>query len=259
VAAVMIEIKNIHKSFNGNAVLKNISAVFESGKVNMIIGASGSGKSVLIKCITGLVEPDSGNAFFDGSDFTQMDNKTRLEIRKQLGFLFQYSALFDSLTVEENVMFPLRMFTDMKRPEMLERVNFCLNRVHINNKNQLFPSELSGGMQKRVGIARAIALNPKFLFCDEPNSGLDPQTSIVIDNLIKEITLEYNMTTIVVSHDMNSVIEVGDHISFIYKGELWWQGGKKDLINTDNKEVSDFVYSSDFMKILRDNLRQTFR
>lgn len=255
----MIEIKNIGKSFSGVEVLKDISATFESGKINMIIGASGSGKSVLIKCIVGLVEPDFGSAFFEGIDFTKMSDKARLDIRKKLGFLFQYSALFDSLTVEENVMFPLRMFTSMKPKEMVDRVNFCLNRVKIDGKNHLYPSELSGGMQKRVGIARAIALNPSYLFCDEPNSGLDPQTSIVIDNLIKEITQEYNMTTIVVSHDMNSVIEIGDLVSFIYKGQLWWQGNKKDIITTTNKEVSDFVYSSDFMKILRDNLRESFK
>lgn len=255
----MIEIKNISKTFGDNHVLKDISSVYESGKVNMIIGASGSGKSVLIKNIVGLIHPDEGHVYFEGKEFTQMSDSERMEIRKQIGFLFQYSALFDSRTVEENIMLPMRMFTDWKKPEMLERVNFCLNRVKMAGKNDLYPSELSGGMQKRVGIARAIALNPKYLFCDEPNSGLDPQTSIVIDNLIKEITEEFKITTIVVSHDMNSVIEIGDRISFLHKGQLWWQGGKKEIITTDNKEVGDFVYSSEFMKILRSNLREQFQ
>lgn len=255
----MIEIKNISKTFGENPVLKDISARFEEGKVNMIIGQSGSGKTVLAKCIVGLMEPDQGEVLYDERDFVKLDKKQRMEIREKIGFLFQYSALFDSMTVEENVMFPLKMFSKMTYDEMLERVNFCLKRVNMEGKNALFPSELSGGMQKRVGIARAIALKPQYLFCDEPNSGLDPMTSIVIDNLIKEITHEYNITTVVISHDMNSVIEIGDNIFFLYQGELWWKGNKKEIITTDNKEVNSFVYSSEFMKILKEKLSASFR
>lgn len=250
----MIEIRNISKAFNGNAILKDISVDFYPGKINMIIGQSGSGKSVFTKCIVGLLNPDSGSIFYSGKDFANMSETQRLGIRQDIGFLFQYSALFDSLTVEENVMFPLKMFTKMTKEEMLDRVNFCLKRVEIENKNHLFPSEISGGMKKRVGIARAIAMNPKYLFCDEPNSGLDPQTSIVIDNLIEEITHEYNITTVVITHDMNSVMEIGQNIIFLYKGEKWWQGGKEDIIRTDNKEIVDFVYASKFMKTLKDKL-----
>lgn len=252
----MIEIRNLSKSFNGNPILKNVSVDFQPGLINMIIGQSGSGKSVFTKCVVGLLNPDSGSILYNGKDFANMSEKQRLDIRQDIGFLFQYSALFDSLTVEENVMFPLKMFTTMSKEEMLDRVNFCLKRVEIENKNHLYPSEISGGMKKRVGIARAIAMNPKYLFCDEPNSGLDPQTSIVIDKLIEEITLEYNITTVVITHDMNSVIEVGQNIIFLYKGEKWWQGGKEDIIRTDNKEIVDFVYASRFMKTLKDKLSQ---
>lgn len=252
----MIEIKNISKAFSGVHVLNDISVDFHPGVVNMIIGQSGSGKSVFTKCVVGLLNPDKGSILYNGKDFANMSEKQRLEIRQDIGFLFQYSALFDSLTVEENVMFPLKMFTKMSKSEMLDRVNFCLKRVNIENKNHLFPSEISGGMKKRVGIARAIAMNPKYLFCDEPNSGLDPQTSIVIDNLIEEITKEYGITTVVITHDMNSVIEIGENIIFLYKGQKWWQGTKEDIIRTDNKEINDFVYASKFMKTLKDKLAQ---
>jgi phospholipid/cholesterol/gamma-HCH transport system ATP-binding protein len=250
----MIEIKNISKSFGDTQILFDVSAKFDAGKVNLIIGASGQGKSVLTKCIVGLHEPDSGSVIYDGRDFSAMNRKDRIEIRKEIGMLFQGSALFDSLTVEENVAFPLKMFTDMSKEEMRERANFCLKRVNIVNKNDLLPAETSGGMQKRIAVARAIAMNPKYLFCDEPNSGLDPGTSIVIDNLIQEITYEYNMTTIVITHDMNSVMGIGDHIVFINQGKNWWEGNKDQIIKTENQEVVDFVYASTFMKNLREKL-----
>ena len=252
---VLIEIKNISKAFSGVVVLDDINAQFLPGRVNMIIGQSGSGKSVLAKCIVGMLEADSGNVFYGNDDFASMTPKERINIRKHIGFLFQYSALFDSLTVEENVMFPLKLFTNMNKSEMLDRVNFCLRRVNILDKNHLFPAEISGGMKKRVGIARAIAMNPKYLFCDEPNSGLDPQTSIVIDNLIEEITHEFNMTTVVITHDMNSVIEIGANIMFLYQGKKWWEGSKEEIIRTDNKEIVDFVYASKFMKTLKEKLQ----
>jgi phospholipid/cholesterol/gamma-HCH transport system ATP-binding protein len=251
----VIEVKNISKTFGSNHVLKDVSVTFYPGKVNFIIGQSGSGKSVLTKCIVGLIEVDKGEIIFDGRAFTGLDKWQRKEIRQEMGMLFQGSALFDSMTVEENVKFPLRMFSNMTNKEMDERVNFCLKRVNLDGKNKLYPSEISGGMQKRTGIARAIAMNPRYLFCDEPNSGLDPQTAIVIDNLIREITYEYNVTTVVVSHDMNSVIEIGDHINFIYKGEMWWSGDKRQILHSDNKEINDFVFPSEFMKEIRDNLK----
>ncbi len=247
----MIELKNISKSFNDKAILKDVSINYQKGKTNLIIGASGSGKSVLTKCTVGLIEPDEGSVFYDGKNFTEMSVKGRKEIRKEIGMLFQGSALFDSLTVEENIKFPLRMHSNMTEKEMLDRVNFCLKRVDMEGINQRFPAEISGGMQKRVGIARAIALNPKYLFCDEPNSGLDPGTSILIDNLIKEITEEYNITTIVVTHDMNSVMEIGEHIVFIYKGEKFWEGDKKSILSAQNKELSDLVFASDLMKKIK--------
>lgn len=250
----MIEVKNVNKSFGDLDVLKNIDAQFTQGQVNLIIGQSGSGKSVLAKCIVGLHEVSSGTVLYDGRNFTEMTRNDRKEVRKEIGMLFQGSALFDSLTVEENVMFPLSMFTKMSKEEMRERANICLDRVNLTNRNHLLPSECSGGMQKRIGIARAIAMNPKYLFCDEPNSGLDPRTSIVIDNLIKEITYEYNMTTLVITHDMNSVIEIGDHILFIYEGHKWWEGTKEDILRTDNPEINDFVYAADFMKKLKGKL-----
>lgn len=250
----MIEVQKINKSFGDTQILFDVEAQFEPGRVNLIIGGSGQGKSVLTKCIVGLHEIDDGAIIYDGRNFSAMDRKERIEIRKEIGMLFQGSALFDSLTVEENVAFPLMMFTDMSAEERRERANFCLNRVDIVDKNHLLPAECSGGMQKRIAIARAIAMNPRYLFCDEPNSGLDPKTSIVIDNLIKEITYEYNMTTIVITHDMNSVIEIGDSIIFIYGGRKWWEGTNKEIISTDNKEVVEFVYASKFMQNLRDKL-----
>ncbi len=250
----MIELKNINKSFSGKQILFDINAKFEEGKVNLIIGQSGHGKSVLTKCIVGLHTPEIGEVLFDGRDFVKMDNNERKDIRKEIGMLFQGSALFDSLTVEENIMFPLQMFTEMTKEEMVDRANFCLDRVNMSGSNKLYPAECSGGMQKRVAIARAISLKPKYLFCDEPNSGLDPKTSIVIDNLIKEITYEYNMTTIVVTHDMNSVIEIGDNIIFIFNGKKWWEGSKQDILTTDNEEILNFVYASQFMKQLKGKL-----
>ncbi len=247
----MIEVKDINKSFGDKQILHDVSINFKQGEINLIIGASGSGKSVLTKCIIGLHEVDSGIVEYNGRDFTNLDFKGRKEIRKEIGMLFQGSALFDSLTVEENVKFPLEMYANQSKEEVLDRVNFCLKRVNLENVNHLYPAELSGGMQKRVGIARAIALNPKYLFCDEPNSGLDPQTGIVIDNLIQEITQEYNMTTIVITHDMNSVMETGDNISFIYQGRKWWEGNKHEILKTDNKELCEFVYSSKIMQKFR--------
>ncbi|MFN8698396.1 MAG: ABC transporter ATP-binding protein [Flavobacteriales bacterium] len=252
----MIEVRGISKAFSGNAVLRDITARFEAGQVNFIIGRSGSGKSVLTKCIVGLIPVDTGEAFFDGRNFTAMSRAERKTILQEVGMLFQGSALFDSLTVEQNVLFPLQMFATMTKGEMEKRAAFCLERVNLSGKGHLYPSELSGGMKKRVGIARAIAMNPKYLFVDEPNSGLDPATSIVIDNLIRDITLENNITTIVVSHDMNSVIEIGDRINFVHSGQLWWTGDKQQVLNTDNQELNDFVFPSEFMKEIRDNLRK---
>jgi len=250
----LIEIKNIHKSFNGVQILKGISNTFEKGKLNLIIGKSGSGKSVLTKCIVGLYEVDEGQVIYDGEVFSEMSQKERKKIRRDIGMLFQAGALFDSLTVEENVMFPLKMFTDMSFEERLDRANECLEMVDIINKNKLLPSETSGGMQKRIAIARAIAMKPKYLFADEPNSGLDPQTAILVDNLLKKITYELNTTTIVITHDMNSVMEVGDNIMFIHEGEKWWSGNKRSILNTNNKILDDFVYASDFMKQLKGRL-----
>lgn len=247
----MIEIKNISKTFDDNHVLKNISAKFYPGKANLIIGQSGSGKTVLTKCMVGLMPVDEGHVEFDGRDFLNMDFKEKKVVRQELGMLFQGGALFDSLTVEQNVMFPLSIFSKMSPEEQLERANFCLTRVNLVNSNHLYPSEISGGMKKRVAIARAIAMNPKYLFCDEPNSGLDPKTSIVIDNLIKEITEEFNITTVVITHDMNSVMEIGDNIIFIYKGEKWWEGSNEEILRTDNKEINDFVYASNYMKRIK--------
>lgn len=253
----MIEVVNVNKSFGKNQVLFDINASFEKGKVNMIIGQSGHGKSVLAKCIVGLHEVDTGKILFDGRDFSGMSRKQRKEIRKEIGMLFQGSALFDSMTVEENVMFPLSMFTKMSKKEMQTRADFCLERVNLSKASKLLPSECSGGMQKRIGIARAIAMNPKYLFCDEPNSGLDPKTSIIIDGLIREITDEYKITTIVISHDMNSVIEIADNILFIHHGKNWWQGDRKSILSTENSEVVSFVYASEFMKEIRDNIRES--
>lgn len=247
----MIQVKNISKSFSGVEILKDISFEFEKGKTNLIIGKSGSGKSVLTKCIVGLFEPDIGEVYYDDRNFLKLKPKEKKEVRKEMGMLFQGSALFDSFSVEENVAFPLRMFTQMTNAEISERVNFCLKRVDIINKNSLYPSELSGGMQKRVAIARAISMQPKYLFCDEPNSGLDPVTAILIDELIKEITVEYQMTTIVITHDMNSVLEIGDNILFIDNGVKKWQGNKDEILNVKVKELYDFVYVSKFLKKMK--------
>jgi phospholipid/cholesterol/gamma-HCH transport system ATP-binding protein len=247
----MIEVKNIQKSFDGKKVLDDISVVFEKGKTNLVIGSSGSGKTVLLKCLVALYEIDQGAIVYDGRNFTTLDDQQKREIRKEFGMVFQGGALFDSQTVEENVAFPLEMFSPMSAEEMKERVNFCLNRVNLQNANKLFPSQISGGMKKRVAIARAIALNPRYLFCDEPNSGLDPKTSILIDNLIHEITQEYDITTIVNTHDMNSVLEIGDKIIYLKNGKKWWEGDKNEILDSDNEEVNDFVYASELFKRIR--------
>ena len=247
----MIEIKNIEKYFGDNNVLKNVSFSFEKGKTNLIIGESGSGKTTLIKIMVGLYKKYKGEVLFNGVDVKKMKNKETRNLRQEIGMLFQGGALYDFMSVEENIMFPLTMFTNKLHEEMQERVNFCLNRVNLSGKNNLMPSELSGGMKKRVAIARAIVMQPKYLFCDEPNSGLDPKTSILIDNLIKEITEEYNIITIVNTHDMNSVMQIGDNIIFIYKGKKWWNGSKEDLIKSDNKELIDFVFASKLFKRLK--------
>ena len=247
----MIVINNINKHFGDNHVLKDVSFTFESGKTNLIIGESGSGKTTLLKVMIGLQESDSGVVNYNERNFTEMNFKQKKNLRKEIGMLFQGGALFDYMSVEENIMFPLNMFAEKSEEENLERVNFCLNRVNLENTNHLLPSELSGGMKKRVAIARAIALNPKYLLCDEPNSGLDPKTAILIDNLIKEITVEYNITTIVNSHDMNSVMEIGDKIAFIHQGKIWWTGNKEELMTSENKELNDFVFASQLFKRLR--------
>lgn len=252
----MIEITNIHKSFGDNLVLDGIDATFEPGKVSLIIGGSGSGKSTLLKCIVGLHQPNDGKVFFDGQEFTRMDFEEKVPIRKEIGMLFQNSALFDSMTVEQNLIFTLDMFTEMSRSEKIDRANFCLERVNLAGKNKLYPAELSGGMKKRVGIARAIAMSPKYLFCDEPNSGLDPATSILIDELIQDLTEEYNSTTIVVTHDMNSVMGIGAYILFLYKGQKYWEGSNQDMLKSDNKELNEFVFASPLMKAARDTLKK---
>lgn len=244
----MIELKNIKKSFGDTEVLKGFSFLFEKGKTNLIIGQSGSGKTVLLKSIIGLHEITEGQILYDGRNFSGMKFKERKSIRKEIGMVFQGGALFDSATIEENIMFPLDMFSDKSKEEKLDRVNFCLKRVNLENVNHLYPAEVSGGMQKRVAIARAISLNPRYLFCDEPNSGLDPKTSIVIDNLIKEITEEYQITTIINTHDMNSVMEIGDKILFIYKGNKLWEGSSKEIFNADNEELNNFVFASSLFK-----------
>lgn len=243
-----IEIHNLRKSFGEKDVLKGLDFSFEQGKINMIIGASGSGKSVTLKCIVGLLKPDEGQVLYDEQDFHQADYKTVKGIRQNIGMLFQGSALFDSMTVEQNVAFPLRMLTNEKTAAINERVSFCLERVNLQGSQKLFPAELSGGMKKRVGIARAIAMNPKYLFVDEPNSGLDPLTASVIDKLIQDLTYEYNMTTVVVSHDMNSVMNIGDRIMFLYKGHKEWEGSNKEILRTPSQALQDFVFVSDLIK-----------
>jgi phospholipid/cholesterol/gamma-HCH transport system ATP-binding protein len=255
----MIEVSNINKSFGKNKVLHDISAKFETGKINMIIGQSGQGKSVLAKCIVGLHEVDTGSVLYDSRNFCELENGDRREIRKEIGMLFQGAALFDSMTVESNIMFPLSMLTKMTKKEMQLRADFCLDRVNLLGKNKLFPAECSGGMQKRIAIARAIAMKPKYLFCDEPNSGLDPKTAIVIDNLIREITYEYDITTLVITHDMNSVIEIADNIVFIHEGRNWWSGDRNSIISTDNREIIDFVYASQFMKDIKNVMQSKNR
>ncbi len=247
----MIEVRNISKSFDGTQVIKNVSISFEQGKTNLIIGKSGSGKTVLLKCIVGLLELDKGQIFYSGDCFSTMSRKEKKNIRQRFGMLFQGAALFDSLSVEENVKFKLDMFTDMSISQKKERVNFCLKRVNLEDKNNLYPSELSGGMKKRVAIARAIVLNPRYLFCDEPNSGLDPQTAILIDKLIKEITEEFNITTIVNTHDLNSVMEIGEKVVYIHEGEKWWEGTNKEILESDNRELNDFVFATKLVQQLK--------
>ena len=248
----MIEVKGVNKSFGENHVLKDINTEFKKGVVNMIIGQSGQGKSVLTKCIVGLHQPNTGSISYDGRDFTSMSRIDKKSIRKEIGMLFQGAALFDSMTVEENIMFPLTMFTNQTKKEKLDRVNFCLDRVNLQGRNKLYPAECSGGMQKRIAIARAISMNPKYLFCDEPNSGLDPNTAILIDNLIMEITEEYNITTVINTHDMNSVMEIGEKIIFLKNGLKAWEGTKEEIFRTDNPAIVDFVYSSNLFKKVRE-------
>lgn len=247
----MIKVENITKRFGSNEVLKGVSTTFDTGKCNLIIGKSGSGKTVMLKCMVGLYEPDSGDILFDGRNITAMNFEARKVIRKEIGMLFQGTALFDSLTVEGNVRFPLDMFTNMSAEEKAERVNFCLQRVNLVDTNNKYPGELSGGMKKRVGIARAIVLNPRYLFCDEPNSGLDPKTSIVIDHLILEITEEFNITTVVNTHDMNSVMGIGNKVIFLREGLKNWEGTNKEILKVTEGELFDFIFASDFLKELR--------
>jgi phospholipid/cholesterol/gamma-HCH transport system ATP-binding protein len=247
----MIEVNGLYKSFGDKEILKNVSVVFEAGKTNLIIGASGSGKSTLARCLIGLVEPEQGEVLYSGQDFVKMSHKEKKDIRRDVGFLFQGSALFDFMTVAENVRFPLDMLTNMSMAEKRIRVDEVLDRVELSHAHKLLPAELSGGMKKRVGIARAISSRPKYLFCDEPNSGLDPLTSIVIDKLIHELTLEYNTTTMIITHDMNSVLEIGEHILFIHQGEKAWEGDKNEILETNSEFVLDFVYASEFMKKAR--------
>jgi len=248
----MIEVNNIKKGFNGKTVINDVTATFDTGKCNLIIGTSGSGKTVLMKCIVGLFEPDEGSIVYDGQDFTAMNSGERKNMRQQIGMLFQGSALFDSMTVEQNVIFPLDMFTNFSYKEKKKRVREVLDRVKLKEADKKFPAEISGGMKKRVGIARAIVLNPKYLFCDEPNSGLDPQTALVIDKLIQEITQEYNITTVVNTHDMNSVMEIGDKIIYMYQGLKEWEGSNKQIIFSKNEKLNDFIFASEFLKDAKD-------
>src|SRR5688572_3618985 len=248
----MIEVKNIKKSFADKVVIEDVSATMKAGQCNLIIGTSGSGKTVLMKCMVGLFEPDEGEVLYSGESFTRMNRNDKTEIRKQIGMLFQGSALFDSLTVQENVMFPLNMFTAWPVKKKLERVNEVLNRVNLVDANKKFPAEISGGMKKRVGIARAIVLNPKYLFCDEPNSGLDPQTSMVIDKLIYDITKEFNMTTVINTHDMNSVMEIGENILYMYQGQKEWTGNNEQIIFSKSERLNEFIFASKFLQDAKD-------
>lgn len=248
----MIEVKNLYKTFEDKEVLKDINTVFEDGKVNLIIGQSGSGKTVLMKNLVGLFEPTSGQILYDGRDFVTMTKKERVMLRREMGMIFQSAALFDSLTVLENVMFPLDMFSDMNEADRIRRAKFCLDRVNLKGAEEKMPGEISGGMQKRVAIARAIALNPKYLFCDEPNSGLDPKTSLVIDELVIGITHEYNMTTIMNTHDMNSVMGIGESINFIYHGRNEWRGTKDEIMTSTNEKLNSFIFASDLFKKVKE-------
>ena len=252
----MIAVENLKKSFNDKPVLKGITTEFTPGQCSLIIGASGSGKTVMMKCLVGLMTPEEGRILYGGdTDIVRLEKDQLKLLRQQVGMLFQGSALFDSLTVEQNILFPLNMFTKKSRAEKLKRVNECLERVNLQNVNKLFPAELSGGMKKRVGIARAIVMNPKYLFCDEPNSGLDPQTSIVIDKLIQEITKDYNITTVVNTHDMSSVLGMGDKVVFIYKGEKQWEGSHKEILKANNQLLNDFIFASEFLKTVKPSLQ----
>ena len=248
----MIEVKDLKKGFDGKTVLENVTATMHPGQCNLIIGSSGSGKTVLMKCLVGLFAPDSGDIIYNGQNFTQMSTDQRKEVRKEIGMLFQGSALFSSMTVEENIVFPLDMFTKMSRKQKMERVNEVLDRVNLKDANKKFPGELSGGMMKRVGIARSIVLNPKYLFVDEPNSGLDPQTSGLIDQLIREITVEFNITTVINTHDMNSVMEIGDHIIYMYQGNKEWEGNSKEIIFSKNERLNEFIFASEFLRDAKD-------
>ncbi len=248
----MIEVKNIKKTFGDKTIIQDVSSMMKAGQCNLIIGSSGSGKTVLMKCMVGLFEPDGGEVLYSGQNFTAMKGKDKTEIRKEIGMLFQGSALFDSQTVEQNIMFPLNMFTKDTHKKKLDRVNEVLARVNISDANKKFPSELSGGMKKRVALARAIVLNPKYLFCDEPNSGLDPQTSLVIDRLIQEITVEYNITTVINTHDMNSVMEIGNYILYMYQGNKEWEGNKKEIIFSKNERLNEFIFASEFLQDAKD-------
>lgn len=248
----MIEVKKVHKSFGDHEVLKGISTTFDKGKTNLIIGQSGSGKTVLLKCLIGLFKPEKGHIFFGEHAIQDMNDEQQRELREEMGMLFQGGALFDSMTIEENVMFPLRMFTKQRIPEMLKRVNEVLERVALEGVNKRFPAEISGGMQKRVSIARAIVNKPNFLFCDEPNSGLDPSTATLIDNLIQEITHEYDITTVVVTHDMNSVMEIGEKVVLLKDGKLAWQGDNQEIFKSENEDVNNFVYSSNLFKKIKE-------
>lgn len=243
----MIEVKNLRKSFGEKVVLEDVSTVMQPGKTNLIIGTSGSGKTVFMKCLVGLMRPDSGAIIYEGQDLMAIDDKNLKEIRTQIGMLFQGSALFDSMTVEQNIQFPLDMFTKKSRREKQQRINEVLSRVNLEGANKKFPAEISGGMKKRVALARAIVLNPKYLFCDEPNSGLDPQTSLVIDKLINELTREYNITTVINTHDMNTVMESGDHIVYMHKGRKKWEGSNRDIIFSDDQDLNEFIFASEFL------------